>query len=45
MFYPRPVLCTDNAAMIACAAYYEFLKGNISDISLNAVPGLKLGER
>lgn len=45
VYFPSPVLCTDNAAMIACAAYYEFLKGNISDISLNAVPGLKLGER
>ncbi len=45
IYFPSPVLCTDNAAMIACAAYYEFLKGNISDISLNAVPGLKLGER
>lgn len=45
VFYPKPVLCTDNAAMIACAAYYEFLKGNISDIYLNAIPGLKLGQR
>lgn len=43
--YPRPVLCTDNAAMIACAAYYEFQKGNKSDLDLNAVPGLRLGER
>lgn len=43
--YPRPVLCTDNAAMIACAAYYEFKKGNRSDLYLNAVPGLRLGER
>lgn len=45
VYYPAPVLCTDNAAMIACAAYYEFLKGNRSDLYLNAVPGLKLGER
>lgn len=45
VFYPKPVLCTDNAAMIACAAYYEFLKGHTSDVYLNAVPGLKLGER
>jgi len=45
VFYPRIVLCTDNAAMIACAAYYEFIKGNMSDLNLNAVPGLKLGER
>ncbi len=45
VYYPSPVLCTDNAAMIACAAFYELLKGNITDIDLNAVPGLKLGER
>ncbi|HOM02767.1 MAG TPA: tRNA (adenosine(37)-N6)-threonylcarbamoyltransferase complex transferase subunit TsaD [Acetivibrio sp.] len=45
VFYPKPILCTDNAAMIACAAYYEFLKGHRSDVYLNAVPGLKLGER
>lgn len=45
MYYPSPVLCTDNAAMIACAAYYEFIRGNTSDLTLNAVPGLKLGEK
>jgi N6-L-threonylcarbamoyladenine synthase len=45
VYYPSPVLCTDNAAMIACAAYYELQKGVCSDMYLNAVPGLKLGER
>mgnify|MGYP001178178010 CR=1 FL=1 len=45
VYYPKPVLCTDNAAMIASAAYYEYMKGNISDLSLNAVPSLKLGEK
>lgn len=45
VYYPRPVLCTDNAAMIGCAAHYEFIKGNVSDLYLNAVPGLKLGDR
>ena len=45
-FYrPSPILCTDNAAMIGAAAYYEFQKGFRSDFSLNAVPNLKLGER
>ena len=45
MYFPKPVLCTDNAAMIACAAYYEFIKGNCSSLDLNAVPGLRLGQR
>lgn len=45
-FYrPAPILCTDNAAMIGCAAYYDYLRGIRSDYSLNAVPNLKLGER
>ncbi len=45
-FYcPSPILCTDNAAMIASAGYYEFIKGTRSDYDLNAVPNLKLGER
>lgn len=45
-FYrPSPVLCTDNAAMIGAAAYYDYQKGIRSDLSLNAVPNLKLGER
>lgn len=43
--YPPIILCTDNAAMIACDGYYEYLKGNKSDLSLNAVPGLKLGQK
>ena len=45
-FYrPSPILCTDNAAMIGCAAYYEFLKGTRHGWDLNAVPNLRLGER
>lgn len=43
--YPSPVLCTDNAAMIGAAAYYEYRKGNLAGWDLNAVPNLKLGER
>lgn len=45
-FYrPSPVFCTDNAAMIGAAAYYEYKKGGRSGLDLNAVPNLKLGER
>jgi N6-L-threonylcarbamoyladenine synthase len=45
VYYPDIILCTDNAAMVASAAYYEFIKGKMSDMHLNAVPGLKIGER
>lgn len=41
--YPPPVLCTDNAAMIACAGYYGYLTGDFADMRLNAVPSLPLG--
>ncbi len=41
-FYPSPILCTDNAAMIGTAGYYEFIKGKRSGLDLNAVPNLKL---
>jgi len=44
-YYPSPVFCTDNAAMIGVAGYYEYVKGTRSGYDLNAVPGLKLGER
>ena len=44
-YYPSPVFCTDNAAMIGTAGYYEFIKGVKSGYDLNAVPNLKLGER
>ena len=44
-YYPSPILCTDNAAMIGTAAYYEYKKGTRHGWDLNAVPNLKLGER
>lgn len=44
-FLPPPILCTDNAAMIGAAAYYEYIKGVRHGYDLNAVPNLKLGER
>ncbi|MCI9427724.1 MAG: tRNA (adenosine(37)-N6)-threonylcarbamoyltransferase complex transferase subunit TsaD [Eubacterium sp.] len=44
-FYcPSPILCTDNAAMIGAAAYYDYMAGKRSGLDLNAVPNLKLGE-
>jgi len=42
VYFPPPVLCTDNAAMIASRAYYKYLSGFTADLHLNAVPGLKL---
>lgn len=45
-FYrPSPIFCTDNAAMIGAAAYYEYIRGVRHGLDLNAVPALKLGER
>ena len=45
-FYrPSPILCTDNAAMIGSAAYYEYRNGVRHGLDLNAVPNLRLGER
>lgn len=44
IFYPPPVLCTDNAAMVGCAAFYKYLRGDFAPLTLNAVPGLRLGE-
>ena len=45
-FYcPPPILCTDNAAMIGSAAYYEYIRGVRSGYDLNAIPGLRLGQR
>lgn len=42
IYYPELKLCTDNAAMIAVAGYYEYKKGIRSQLDLNAVPNLKL---
>ena len=44
-FLPPPILCTDNAAMIGSAAYFEYISGVRHGLDLNAVPNLKLGER
>ncbi len=41
-YFPKPSLCTDNAAMIACRAYYQARAGSFSDLCLNAMPALSL---
>ena len=42
VLFPAPILCTDNAAMIGSAAYFNFVNGKINDLNLNAKPNLKL---
>ena len=44
-YHPSPIFCTDNAAMIGVAGYYEYIKGVRSGLELNAVPNLRLGEK
>ena len=44
-FYPSPIFCTDNAAMIGAAGYYEYLAGTRHGLDLNAIPNLKIGQR
>jgi N6-L-threonylcarbamoyladenine synthase len=41
-YHPSPILCTDNAAMIGAAAYYDFIAGKRAGLDLNAVPNLNL---
>ena len=45
ILFPSPILCTDNAAMIGSAAYFNYQEGATSDLDINARPNLKLGER
>lgn len=45
LYHPSALYCTDNAAMIGTAAYYDFKNGKRSGLDLNAVPNLKIGQR
>ena len=42
ILFPDAILCTDNAAMIASAGYYQFINGEIASLSVNAIPSLGL---
>ena len=44
VYYPEIILCTDNAAMIATAGYYNYLDGKVAALDLNAIPNLKISE-
>ena len=44
VYYPEPILCTDNAAMIAASGYYNYINNERADLKLNAIPNLKIGE-
>ena len=43
VYMPDLKLCTDNAAMIASAGYYNFISGKRDKLDLNAVPNIQLG--
>jgi len=42
---PKPLLCTDNAAMIASAGYFDFIKGRTHGLALNGYPNIALGDK
>lgn len=43
-YFPPIELCTDNAAMIGCAGYYQYMAGKRANLDLNAIPSLKLAD-
>lgn len=45
LYYPSPILCTDNAAMIGCSAFYKYQAGMVDDLTLDAFPNLPMGSR
>ncbi|MEG0156532.1 MAG: tRNA (adenosine(37)-N6)-threonylcarbamoyltransferase complex transferase subunit TsaD [Anaerovoracaceae bacterium] len=42
LYVPDPILCTDNGAMIGCAAYYKYMAGQVDDLTLDAVANLAI---
>ncbi|MCP2239163.1 tRNA (adenosine(37)-N6)-threonylcarbamoyltransferase complex transferase subunit TsaD [Thermoanaerobacterium thermosaccharolyticum] len=42
LHYPKQIYCTDNGAMIASAGYFDYIRGKVSGLDLNAIPYLKL---
>ena len=42
LYIPAPILCTDNAAMIGCAAYYQYQERGADDMFLDAFANLDL---
>ena len=42
IYHPSRILCTDNAAMIGSAAYFNYREGIVSDLYLNVMPNLSL---
>lgn len=44
VYYPEPVYCTDNGAMVASAGYYYFINRKFADLTLNAVPNLRIDQ-
>jgi len=42
LYHPSPILCTDNAAMIGCAAYYKYQAEGADDLTLDAIPNLSI---
>jgi N6-L-threonylcarbamoyladenine synthase len=41
-YHPSPIYCTDNAAMIGCAAYYDYINGKVADMNINAIANLSI---
>lgn len=44
IYHPTKILSTDNAAMIGCAAYYDYLNGRVDRLDLKVYPNLELGK-